>query len=96
MSIAAEFSTPRPARVAHTEEWFSMALCILGTAIAVGVIWNVPAYEPMSGPGWAVPVWLALFYVLTQIIFLLVSAANIRVSVLSISSCPSCRRSREP
>jgi hypothetical protein len=79
MTIADRLSPPQPARIAHTEEWVSMLLCVLGTAMAVGVIWNAPAYEPASGPGWTVPVWLALFYVLAQIIFLLVSAAQIRV-----------------
>ena len=77
MSLADRLS--QPARVAHTEEWFSMLTCVLGTAVAVGVIWSAPSYEPTSGPGWTVPVWLAFFYVLTQIVFLLFSAAQIRV-----------------
>jgi uncharacterized membrane protein len=90
MSIAGHLQTAQPSsRVAHPEEWFSIIISVLGTALAVAVIWGAPSYEPASGPGWTVPVWLALFYLLAQIICLLFSAAQIRVlglvdSVLAI------------
>ncbi len=89
MSITDRLLTTQPARVAHTEEWFSMLICVLGTALALGMIWGAPDYEPASGPGWTIPVWLALFYLIAQIVCLLVSAAQIRVlgvvdSVLAI------------
>lgn len=89
MTLTDRLSIPQQAHVAHTEEWFSILTCLVGSAIAVGVIWSMPGYEPQSGLIWAVPVWLALFYVLVQIVFLLVSATQIRVlglvdSVLAI------------
>jgi hypothetical protein len=78
MSIADRLPTA-PARVAHREEWFSMLVCVLGTALVLGMIWGTPDYQPVSGLGWTVPGWLGVFYLLTQIICLLVSAAQIRV-----------------
>ena len=78
MTLVDRLSTTQPARVAHTEEWFSILLCVLGTAVGIGMIWSAPGFEPASGPGWTAPVWLAFFYVLVQIMFLLVSATQIR------------------
>ena len=70
----------RPAaRMAHTEEWFSILLCLGGTAFAMFAIWTAPGYEPASGAAWTIPVWMAFLYVLVQIVFLLVSATQIRV-----------------
>jgi hypothetical protein len=72
--------TRRPAaRMAHTEEWFSILLCLGGTALAVFAIWTAPGYEPAGSPAaWTVPVWTAFLYVLIQLVFLLVSATQIR------------------
>jgi hypothetical protein len=69
------------ARMAHPEEWFSILMCILGTAVATALIWSAPGYQPAGGNGavWTLPVWAAFFYVLIQIVFLLVSATQIRV-----------------
>jgi len=79
MTLVDRMTTSQPAHVAHTEEWFSILLCVLGTALAMGVIWEAPGYEPAgSGPIWALPVWTAFLYVLVQIVFLLVSATQIR------------------
>lgn len=71
----------RPASgVAHTEEWFSILLCLGGTAAAIFAIWTAPGYEPRAIPAaWTIPVWLAFFYVLIQLVFLLISATQIRV-----------------
>ena len=79
MTVVDRFARPRPAHMAHTEEWFSILLCVLGTAVAIGLIWQSPGYEPASGPAWTLPVWGAFLYVLIQIMFLLVSATQIRV-----------------
>jgi hypothetical protein len=75
-------SLPRrpAARMAHTEEWFSILLCVGGTAFAVFAIWRAPGYEPAtSAAAWTIPVWMAFLYVLIQLVFLLVSATQIRV-----------------
>jgi hypothetical protein len=80
MTLVDRLSRPQTAPVAHTEEWFSILLCVIATAVAVGVLWEAPGYEPASGGViWAVPVWCAFLYVLVQIVFLLVSATQIRV-----------------
>jgi hypothetical protein len=79
MTFATPLPRPQAARVAHPEEWLSMLLCVLGTLIATTVIWTAPRFEPDSGPLWQLPVWLALFYLLVQIMFLLFSAAQIRI-----------------
>jgi hypothetical protein len=80
MTLADTTSRPGAARVAHPEEWFSILLCAGGTLIATGLIWSAPGYEPgASGVVWTLPVWAAFFYVLIQIVFLLVSATQIRV-----------------
>ncbi len=69
---------PQASRAAHTEEWFSILICVLGTAFATGAIWAAPSYQPTFSPAWTIPVWLAFLYVLVQIIFLLISATRIR------------------
>jgi hypothetical protein len=76
-------------RAVHNEEWLSILVCVLGTAAAVYFIWTEPDYVPTSGPAWALPVWIGFIYVLVQIVFLLVSATQIRFlgvidSILSI------------
>ena len=66
MSIADRLPTSAPTRVAHREEWFSMLVCVLGTAFALALIWGAPDYQPVSGLGWTAPGWLGLFYLLTR------------------------------
>jgi hypothetical protein len=79
----------RPAKVAHAEEWLSIWISLIGTAAATAFIWLAPGFDPSSGPAWTIPLWLALFYLLVQMVFLLVSATQIRAlgvldSVISI------------
>jgi hypothetical protein len=78
MTIVDRLDRPQAAHIAHPEEWLSILICVLGTALAVASMWRAPAYQPAFGPAWSIPVWLALFYVLVQIVFLLVSATQIR------------------
>jgi hypothetical protein len=78
MTIVDRMIRPQAARTAHPEEWFSILICILGTALAVVSIWWAPTYQPAFGAAWSLPVWFALFYVLVQIVFLLVSATQVR------------------
>ena len=79
MTLVDRVARPQAAHVAHTEEWFSILLSLAGTAVAIGVIWEAPAYEPANGLVWALPVWAAFLYVLIGIVLLLVSATQIRV-----------------
>lgn len=79
MTLVQGLTRRSPTRMAHTEEWFSILLCLAGTAFAVFVIWTAPGYEPAGRPvAWTIPVWLAFAYVLIQLVFLLVSATQIR------------------
>ena len=87
MTVAAVQTRPR--KVAHPEEWLSILISLVGTAAATGFIWWAPGFDPASGPAWTIPVWLALAYLLIQLVFLLVSATQIRAlgvldSILSI------------
>jgi asparagine N-glycosylation enzyme membrane subunit Stt3 len=77
------------ARVAHPEEWFSILMAV---GIAVGSVlyfWLAPELSPTNPFLWAVPGWIAGAYLFLQILFLLVSATQIRAlgvldSVLAI------------
>src|SRR3984893_18308721 len=89
MVIADRLVQARYPKTAHPEEWFSMLLSLIGTVVATAFIWWAPGFEPASGPLWTIPVWLALAYLLVQLVFLLVSATQIRAlgvldSVVSI------------
>ncbi len=75
MAVAVQ---PRPRKVAHPEEWLSILISLVGTAAATAFIWCAPGFDPASGPAWTIPVWLALAYLLVQLVFLLVSATQIR------------------
>ena len=82
-------SQARHAKTAHTEEWLSILICLIGTAAATWFILSAPVFEPASGPAWTIPVWLALAYLLLQLVCLLVSATQIRAlgvldSIISI------------
>ena len=64
--------------VAHPDEWISILLAIGATFGSVVFFWLDPAYQPTSHIAWAVPGWIAAAYLFTQILFLLVSATQIR------------------
>jgi hypothetical protein len=65
-------------RVAHPEETFSILMALGGAACAIAFFWLDPTFEPQSHIAWAIPGWLAGTYLLLQILFLLVSATQIR------------------
>jgi hypothetical protein len=77
----------------HPEEWLSILISFVMTAVAVIFIWQFPEYKPATaqngGMEWTIPVWIGFFYVIIQIVFLLVSASQVRAlgvidSVVSI------------
>ncbi len=77
----------------HPEEWLSILLSFVVTAVAIIFIWQFPDYKPATaangGMEWTIPVWIGFFYVIIQIVFLLVSASQVRAlgvidSVVSI------------
>jgi hypothetical protein len=89
MVVADRLVQPGYRKTAHPEEWLSILLSLVGTVVATAYIWWAPGFEPASGPLWTIPVWLALAYLLVQLVFLLVSATQIRAlgvldSVVSI------------
>ena len=77
------------ARMAHPEEWSSILMSV-GVALgSVVFFWIAPDLSPTSHIAWAVPGWIAGAYLVVQMLFLLVSATQIRGlgvldSVLSI------------
>jgi asparagine N-glycosylation enzyme membrane subunit Stt3 len=77
------------ARIAHPEEWFSILMAVSATIGSVAFFWIAPDFSPTSQVAWAVPGWIAGAYLVVQMLFLLVSATQIRAlgvadSVLSI------------
>jgi hypothetical protein len=89
MVVADRLVQPGNRKAAHPEEWLSILLSLVGTVVATAYIWWAPGFEPATGPSWTIPVWLALAYLLVQLVFLLVSATQIRAlgvldSVVSI------------
>ena len=77
------------ARIAHPEEWSSI---LMSVGVAIGTVvffWIAPELSPTSHIAWAVPGWIAGAYLVAQMLFLLVSASQIRAlgvldSVLAI------------
>ena len=67
------------ARIAHPEEYLSMLMALAGTAAALAFFWLAPAFNPESRIAWTIPGWIAGTYLFLQILFLLVSATQIRV-----------------
>src|SRR5262249_44372846 len=65
-------------KVAHPEEWISILMALGGAAGSVLFMWFVPGFSPESHIAWAVPGWIAGAYLFLQILFLLVSATQIR------------------
>jgi asparagine N-glycosylation enzyme membrane subunit Stt3 len=86
MTVAVKRPQASPA---HPEEWFSILLALGATAACILFFLYEPRFEPESRFAWAIPGWLAGAYLFTQILFLLVSATQIRVlgvldSIISI------------
>jgi hypothetical protein len=89
--VAAETRVGRGerARVAHPEEYFSILMALGGTAASLAFFWLAPGFQPASGIAWALPGWIAGAYLFLQILFLLVSATQVRAlgvfdSIISI------------
>jgi hypothetical protein len=77
------------ARMAHPEEWSSILLAVGVTFGFVAFFWIAPDFSPTSQIAWAIPGWVAGGYLVVQMLFLLVSATQIRAlgvldSVLAI------------
>jgi hypothetical protein len=66
------------AHLAHPEETFSILMALGGAVGAIGFFWLDPTFEPESHIAWAIPGWIAGAYLFVQILFLLVSATQIR------------------
>jgi hypothetical protein len=66
------------AHVAHPEETFSILMALGGAVAAIAFFWLDPTFEPESHIAWAIPGWVAGAYLFAQILFLLVSATQIR------------------
>jgi hypothetical protein len=69
--------TPR-GRGAHPEEWLSMLIAFGITVASVAFFWLQPTFQPAGGFAWTIPGWIAFAYLFSQILFLLVSATQIR------------------
>jgi hypothetical protein len=65
-------------QTAHPEEWFSILLALGGAAAAIAFFVLAPGFQPMRPLVWAIPGWMAGAYLFVQIVFLLVSATQIR------------------
>ena len=76
-------------RIAHPEEWFSILMSVGLATGSIVYFWIAPELSPTSHIAWAVPGWIAGTYLVVQMLFLLVSATQIRAlgvldSVLAI------------
>src|SRR5262245_54135878 len=72
---------------AHPEEWLSIIFALSGAVLATAFFWGAPQFAPQSGLAWTVPGWVAFTYLFLQMLFLLVSATQIRaLGVLTPSS----------
>ncbi|HEY1245425.1 MAG TPA: hypothetical protein VGF29_11420 [Hyphomicrobiaceae bacterium] len=81
--------TRQHASSAHPEEWLSILTALAATAGCILFFLYEPRFEPASHLAWAIPGWIAGGYLFVQILFLLVSATQIRVlgvldSIISI------------
>jgi len=63
---------------AHPEEWLSIIFALSGAVLATAFFWGAPQFAPQSGLAWTVPGWVAFTYLFLQMLFLLVSATQIR------------------
>jgi hypothetical protein len=76
--VAADTRRAARASVAHPEEWISILMALGGAAGSVLFMWLAPTFSPESHIAWAIPGWIAGGYLFLQILFLLVSASQIR------------------
>ena len=78
--VAAETREGRAAhaRIAHPEEYLSILMALGGTVASLAFFWLAPSFQPDSHIAWALPGWIAGAYLFLQILFLLVSATQIR------------------
>jgi hypothetical protein len=76
--VVADTRRAATTNVAHPEEWISILMALGGAAGSVLFIWFVPGFSPQSHIAWAIPGWIAGAYLFLQILFLLVSATQIR------------------
>jgi len=67
-----------PARIAHSEEWFSIVMALAAAIGSAAYLWMAPEFSPTSYVAWAAPGWIAGAYLFAQMLFLLVSATQIR------------------
>jgi len=67
------------ARVAHPEEYLSILMALAGAGCALAFLWLDPSYSPQNPVVWAIPGWIGGAYLFLQILFLLVSATQIRI-----------------
>jgi hypothetical protein len=84
-------SQVRESRRTHPEEWLSISLAVVGTIFAVWFVGQFHDWEPADNKGfwYAGAVWLGFAYVIIQLIFLLLSASQVRAlgvldSIISI------------
>ncbi len=89
MAIDQGHARPRNSNT-HPEEWFSILMALVGTVAATLYIGYWPSYEPESGGYWVIPVWIGFLYLIVQMIFLLLSASQVRAlgvldSILAIT-----------
>jgi hypothetical protein len=66
------------AQIAHSEEWFSIFMALAAAIGPAAYLWMAPEFSPTSYIAWAVPGWIAGAYLFVQMLFLLVSATQIR------------------
>jgi hypothetical protein len=76
--VAADTRRAATGKVAHPEEWISILMALGGAAGSVLFMWLAPGFSPQSHIAWAIPGWIAGAYLFLQILFLLVSATQIR------------------
>jgi hypothetical protein len=77
--VAADTRHVATKRVAHPEEYLSILMALGGTVGSLAFFWFAPSFQPDSHIAWAIPGWVAGAYLILQILFLLVSATQIRV-----------------
>jgi uncharacterized membrane protein len=76
--VAVERDVVAVRRAAHPEEWLSILFALVASLGASFYFWTAPGYSPDAGLLWAVPGWFAFAYLFLQMLFLLVSATQIR------------------
>jgi hypothetical protein len=76
--VAVEREVVGVRRTTHPEEWLSILFALAASVGASFYFWVAPSYSPEAGLIWALPGWLAFAYLFFQMLFLLVSASQIR------------------